>query len=71
MRRYVMNANRTERAMNARKSVRQGRVRKAGPTHPNYQDEITIAQLDVIRRLADPDGKRAAKRVALYPSLCD
>lgn len=66
-----MNVNRKEIAMSARKSVRQGRVRKAGPAHPNYQDEITFDQLNAIRRLADPDGKRAAKRVALYPSLCD
>ena len=66
-----MNVNHKERAMNARKSVRQGRVRKAGPAHPNYQDEISVDQLQVIRRLADPEGKRASKRVALYPSLCD
>jgi hypothetical protein len=26
-------------------------------------------QVEAIRRLADPDGKRAAKRVVLYPSL--
>ncbi|MEP2735592.1 MAG: hypothetical protein ABJP34_04775 [Erythrobacter sp.] len=57
--------------MSARKTVQQGRVRKTGPAHPNYQDEITNGQLEAIRHLADPDGKRASKRVALYPSLCD
>ncbi|MEL7685538.1 hypothetical protein AAG594_14465 [Citromicrobium bathyomarinum] len=57
--------------MSARKFVRAGRFRKTGPAHPNYQDEINDDQIQTIRRLADPDGKRAAKRVALYPSICD
>lgn len=39
------------------------------PAHPEYNDEISSEQINTIRRLADPDGKRAAKRVVLYPSL--
>lgn len=53
--------------MTARKSNRP--VHNKVPLHPEYNDEITTEQMDVIRRLADPDGKRAARRVALYPSL--
>ena len=39
---------------------------KAPPTQPDYQDEISPEQLDVIRRLADPDGSSAKRRVLLY-----
>lgn len=42
---------------------------KAVPAHPDYNDEISVDQIRVIRSLADPDGKRAARRVALYPSV--
>ena len=56
-------------AMSARKHGRPGRNHQGAPPHPEYHDEITNDQIEVIRRLADPDGKRAAKRVILYPSL--
>jgi hypothetical protein len=39
------------------------------PHHPDYEDEISLTQIETIRRLADPEGQRAAKRVLLYPSL--
>lgn len=55
--------------MSASKTARPARNAKAAPPHPLYDDEISSEQLDVIRRLADPDGARAAKRVILYPSL--
>lgn len=55
--------------MSVRKNTRPGRNHKAAPPHPTYDDEITQEQMDVIRRIADPEGKRAAKRVILYPSL--
>jgi hypothetical protein len=55
--------------MDARKPAAPRRLTGAVPAHPDYQDEITPAQIEVIRRLADPDGLRAAKRVLLYPSL--
>ena len=42
---------------------------KAPPPHPDYADEISSKQIEVIRHLADPDGKRAAKRVLMYPSV--
>lgn len=42
---------------------------KAVPAHPDYNDEISVDQINMIRNLADPDGKRAARRVALYPSV--
>lgn len=53
--------------MTARKSSRPAHSKV--PVHPEYNDEIGIEQMDAIRKLADPDGKRAARRVALYPSL--
>lgn len=56
-------------AMNAKKADRQGRALKAARPHPAYNDEISSDQIDAIRKLADPDGKRAAKRVVLYPSI--
>lgn len=46
-------------------ALSHGRV----PPHPDYEDEISPAQIETVRRLADADGKRAAKRVLLYPSL--
>ncbi|MBC2651254.1 hypothetical protein [Novosphingobium aerophilum] len=65
-----MNINLAEsRAMSAQKHHRPGRNQRTAPPHPMYDDEISDAQIDVIRHLADPDGKRAAKRVILYPSL--
>lgn len=33
---------------------------------PDYADEISEEQLEAIRKLADPEGKRAKKRVLLY-----
>lgn len=58
----------TERmAMTARKSDNPA-FKKTIPAHPKYDDEISSDQMDIIRRLADPDGKRAEKRVLLYPS---
>ena len=54
--------------MTARKSTRPAH-HKAVPVHPEYNDEITVEQMEVIRRLADPGGKRAGRRIALYPSL--
>lgn len=56
-------------AMTARRHHRPNRNFKASPPHPGYEDDISADQLDVIRRLADPDGTRANKRVILYPSL--
>ena len=65
-----MTETRTESmAMSARKHPRPSRNHRQAPPHPDYNDEISTAQMDVIRRLADPDGSRAAKRVILYPSL--
>jgi len=55
--------------MSASKHPRPSRNHKAAPPHPTYEDEITAQQMEVIRHLADPEGKRAAKRVLLYPSL--
>lgn len=46
-----------------------GLNRKAIPSHPNYEDEISKEKMDVIRKLADPNGERAARRVLLYPSI--
>lgn len=37
------------------------------PKQPDYSDEISVEQLDAIRKLADPQGKHAANRVLLYP----
>lgn len=54
--------------MSHRKNSRPAN-RQAVPAHPDYNDEISVEQIDVIRHLADPDGKRAARRIALYPSL--
>lgn len=56
------------KAMTARKNNRQA-AHKAVPPHPEYNDELSREQVEAIRRLADPDGARAKKRVALYPSL--
>lgn len=56
-------------AMSPRKTARPASSLKAAPPHPLYDDEISSKQLDAIRRLADPEGTRAAKRVILYPSL--
>lgn len=53
--------------MSARKQNRP--IHSRIPPHPNYEDEISQEQIEAIRRLADPDGKRAEKRVLLYPSL--
>jgi hypothetical protein len=36
------------------------------PVQPDYPDEITPQQLEVIRRLADPDGSKAKRRTLLY-----
>lgn len=63
-----MNPTTESMAMTARKSQRPA-PHKAVPPHPDYNDEISCDQMEVIRRIADPDGKRAAKRVVLYPSL--
>lgn len=62
-----MRNNTGSMAMTARKSSRPAHSKV--PVHPEYNDEIGIEQMDAIRKLADPDGKRAARRVALYPSL--
>jgi hypothetical protein len=59
----------TESMAMSNKTARPARNLKAAPPHPLYDDEISSEQLDAIRRLADPEGKRAAKRVILYPSL--
>lgn len=56
-------------AMSAKKADMQSRAYKAAQPHPAYDDEISEEQINVIRKLADPDGKRAAKRVLLYPSI--
>ncbi len=41
--------------------------RQAPPCQPDYQDEISKAQLEAIRHLADPHGERATSRILLYP----
>lgn len=65
-----MNINSTESmAMSANKHLRPGRNHKAAPPHPDYNDEITDDQIAAIRHLADPEGKRAGKRVVLYPQV--
>lgn len=65
-----MKTNVSERmAMSAHKLHRPGRNHRAAPPHPMYNDEISESQIEAIRHLADPDGKRAGKRVILYPSL--
>lgn len=67
---YFMINTRTESmAMTARKDHRPHRNHRPIPVHPDYQDEISEAQIEAIRSLADPDGKRASKRVLMYPSL--
>jgi len=42
-------------------------TRKAPQPHPNYQDDLSHEQIDVIRKLADPDSRNASGRVLLYP----
>lgn len=65
----MINTRTESMAMTARKDHRPNRNHKPVPIHPDYQDEISPEQIEAIRHLADPDGKRAAKRVVLYPSL--
>lgn len=55
--------------MTERQHKRHVRAARPARPHPNYNDEISIEQIEVIRKLADPDGRRAAKRVLLYPSV--
>jgi len=57
-------------AMTVRKHERPAKNGRQVPIHPNYQDEIGPEAIDAIRKLADPDGKRAASRVLLYPVPC-
>ena len=65
-----MNINCTESmAMSADKHVRPTRNPKSAPPHPDYHDEISKDQIAAIRHLADPEGKRASKRVILYPQV--
>lgn len=54
--------------MNAKKP-QQSRFRGAAPAQPNYDDELTAEQVEALRKLADPDGSRARKRVLLYPAV--
>jgi len=56
--------------MTVRKHERPAKNGRQVPIHPNYQDEIGPEAIDAIRKLADPDGKRAASRVLLYPVPC-
>lgn len=65
----VMTTTTESMAMSSNKTARPARNLKAAPPHPLYDDEISPEQLETIRRLADPEGVRAAKRVILYPSL--
>ena len=68
--RYVFMINKPENeAMNARQPARSRRMSKACPAHPVYNDNLSESQIEAIRKLADPEGKRAAKRVLLYPSV--
>ena len=55
--------------MSAEKHQRPGRNHKAAPPHPDYNDEISDGQIAAIRHLSDPEGKRAGKRVVLYPQV--
>lgn len=56
-------------AMSANKHDRPGLNKNAAPPHPDYNDEITDEQIAAIRHLADPEGKRAGKRVVMYPQV--
>jgi len=58
--------NQEREAMSANKLSRP-HTRKAPQPHPNYQDDLSHEQIDVIRKLADPDSRNASGRVLLYP----
>ena len=45
------------------------RNHKLAPPPSDYHDEISKDQIAAIRHVADPDGKRAGKRVILYPQV--
>lgn len=65
---FIVNDHRKTGSMSMTAS-KAGPIAKAGrtpPRQPDYQDEITPERLDVIRRLADPDGARAKERTLLY-----
>jgi hypothetical protein len=42
------------------------KVGRTPPRQPDYQDEVTPEQLEAIRRLSDPDGKRAKSRTLVH-----
>lgn len=66
----LMQMSTTERdAMSANKHSRARQNTHAPRAHPDYSDEISGDQIAVIHRMADPDGRRAAKRVLLYPAV--
>jgi hypothetical protein len=53
--------------MNLRKGrMVYGSPTKLPPAQPNYQDELTTEQLEVIAKLVDPDGNRASQRKLIY-----
>lgn len=52
-------------AMTAKK-IGQASTGRTPPHQPDYSDEITPDQLEVIRRLADPEGANAKRRTLLY-----
>ena len=52
--------------MSERKFDPVAKVGRTPPMQPDYGDEITSAQLEAIRREADPDGGKAMGRILLY-----
>lgn len=56
--------------MTVQKHERPAKIGRQVPVQPNYPDEISDSAMDAIRKLADPDGTRAASRVLLYPAPC-
>lgn len=70
MKRLMIRQEKKERAMSA--LARRGRgassasTGRTPPRQPDYPDEISSEQLEAIRKMTDPDGKRAEKRTELY-----
>jgi hypothetical protein len=52
--------------MSARNHDQNARSSRTPPVQPDYADEISTETLEAIRRLADPDGKRAKARTLIY-----
>jgi hypothetical protein len=42
------------------------RAGKTPPRQPDYPDELTKSQLDAIRKMIDPDGRKTATRTVLH-----